>query len=170
MASTQEFRAALAVMDNSRRPRGRKQASVTEPLTCYSCKKRITGSVTIIMRRIRRFPRIDLCLLCSLLEPWRAGLSAPSRRQCMLDGHAARGLCECGRLMRVIGCYHVRRSVFCSPRCQQVNANKRRRIRHGAIACTVCNEVFVPKRADAKTCSNRCRQAAFRAARRYRRE
>jgi predicted nucleic acid-binding Zn ribbon protein len=36
------------------------------------------------------------------------------------------------------------------------------RVQHNKIACAVCQQKFIPKRADAKTCSNRCRQRLFR--------
>jgi hypothetical protein len=39
---------------------------------------------------------------------------------------------------------------------------KSRRVHHEQIACPVCKRLFVPKRAEAKTCSNRCRQRAHR--------
>jgi predicted nucleic acid-binding Zn ribbon protein len=34
-------------------------------------------------------------------------------------------------------------------------------LRPATIACATCGEQFVPKRSDAKTCSSRCRQAAY---------
>ena len=39
---------------------------------------------------------------------------------------------------------------------------KPRRVHHDPVACTVCNKSFVPKRAGAVTCSNRCRQQRHR--------
>jgi hypothetical protein len=38
----------------------------------------------------------------------------------------------------------------------------RRRVTHREIACAVCGESFTPKRCDAVTCSNKCRQRLFR--------
>jgi hypothetical protein len=40
--------------------------------------------------------------------------------------------------------------------------NLRRRVVHKRQRCAACREWFVPKRSDAKACSNRCRQALFR--------
>ena len=37
-----------------------------------------------------------------------------------------------------------------------------RRVRHEQIDCAVCGELFTPKRKDAVTCSNRCRQKLHR--------
>ena len=45
-------------------------------------------------------------------------------------------------------------------------ANKlRRRVVHKRQRCEACRKWFMPKRSDAKTCSNTCRQAQFRASR-----
>jgi hypothetical protein len=38
----------------------------------------------------------------------------------------------------------------------------RRRVEHTAMVCIVCGKSFIAKRADAVTCSNRCRQARHR--------
>jgi predicted nucleic acid-binding Zn ribbon protein len=56
--------------------------------------------------------------------------------------------------------------ITCSDVCEEETVNKRHRVRRDEIACAVCDVMFIPKWADAKTCSNRCRQAAFKAARR----
>jgi hypothetical protein len=44
--------------------------------------------------------------------------------------------------------------------------NERRNRRHDETECLQCGKLFVPKRFGALTCSNRCRQARFRVARR----
>jgi predicted nucleic acid-binding Zn ribbon protein len=40
--------------------------------------------------------------------------------------------------------------------------NERRKVRHDPMNCSACGRSFVPKRTDAVTCSNRCRQALHR--------
>jgi hypothetical protein len=40
--------------------------------------------------------------------------------------------------------------------------NTRRKVHHESIACVECGQDFIPTRADAVTCSNRCRQAQHR--------
>jgi hypothetical protein len=50
--------------------------------------------------------------------------------------------------------------------CQRLERNRRnaerRRTRPEAVVCPQCGETFAPTRADAVTCSDRCRQAAHR--------
>jgi hypothetical protein len=85
--------------------------------------------------------------------------------------------CEnCGRPM-IRDIYYP---LVCSGRCDKAQVNKRsyekhreqisaRRtqarahVDHDAIPCAVCGKPFKPKRTDAKTCSNKCRQRAHRA-------
>jgi hypothetical protein len=50
----------------------------------------------------------------------------------------------------------------CSKRCSEKTAAERRRVRHEEKTCAVCDELFVPKRCDARYCSNACRQDAYR--------
>jgi hypothetical protein len=38
----------------------------------------------------------------------------------------------------------------------------RRRVKHQQITCRICADLFIPKRADAVTCSNKCRQELHR--------
>jgi hypothetical protein len=57
-------------------------------------------------------------------------------------------------------------SPTCCDVCQRADRlqrNKlRRRVEHAPINCIVCDHEFVPKRADAQTCSNKCRQTLHR--------
>jgi hypothetical protein len=50
----------------------------------------------------------------------------------------------------------------CSLRCSEKAQAERRRVDHDVRNCAVCEELFVPKRADARYCSNACRQDAYR--------
>jgi predicted nucleic acid-binding Zn ribbon protein len=56
--------------------------------------------------------------------------------------------------------------VVCSSSCNKAARLKRRKdarsLARTARACLVCGQQFVPTRTDAKTCSNKCRQAVFR--------
>lgn len=60
----------------------------------------------------------------------------------------------------------TRKDRACCTDCEHTAAmrrdRERHRIRHEPIVCTVCGKMFDPKRSDATTCSNRCRQARFR--------
>jgi hypothetical protein len=50
----------------------------------------------------------------------------------------------------------------CSTHCSTRTSAERRRVKHDARRCEVCEDEFTPKRADARNCSNACRQDAYR--------
>jgi hypothetical protein len=54
----------------------------------------------------------------------------------------------------------------CCADCKRLAKNQRnklrRRVKHAPITCIECGRSFIPKRDDAVTCSNRCRQAQHR--------
>ncbi len=53
--------------------------------------------------------------------------------------------------------------VFCCDRCEWNYYNERKKRPMATIAkCNNCGDEFKPKRIDAKTCSSKCRQAAYR--------
>ena len=62
-------------------------------------------------------------------------------------------------------CGHCGRSIrwgwpygFCCERCAYEDEKASRRVERTEVSCEVCGEPFTPKRRDAKTCSDRCRQ------------
>jgi hypothetical protein len=158
------------VTDNSRPTRSRQQTPVTQPLTCSECKNPITGSVTIRFLYGRTRGRRTTCLSCSLYEePRRQYRCEPVEPdKCLVKQTHERRPCDaCGRVLRLLGRYPSRwKPIFCSDACAQRAYNIKRRVDHETIPCAVCGEMFTQTRSDAKTCSNRCRQAAFRIARR----
>jgi predicted nucleic acid-binding Zn ribbon protein len=72
--------------------------------------------------------------------------------------------CEvCGRKIAWL-VWRQSRLVVCSYRCRSERENAKRRVGpYEPRACAVCGEPFTPKRSDAKTCSDRCRQKLRRA-------
>jgi hypothetical protein len=78
----------------------------------------------------------------------------------------------CQRHVHLMGAWlpwNHERSALCSNRCRNRVYGARFRERHprprkpGVIAqCQVCGRNFAPKRSDAKTCSNACRQKSYR--------
>jgi hypothetical protein len=78
------------------------------------------------------------------------------------------GPCEnCGRLVHNTEGWKPRRRVYCCERCklaqQATMARGRRTQARGATrVCAECGETFEPPRADAKFCSVRCKQKAYR--------
>jgi hypothetical protein len=119
--------------------------------------------------------RLPVCLLCtldSIRNNWRGcDYDTPEWRR-------ARCL-NCSRPIRV---YPQPRNMFstrpllsvnaqaCCDDCRRAVRNERNNLRrrgkygvtHAAMACVECGRSFTPKRADAVTCSNRCRQARHR--------
>jgi hypothetical protein len=54
---------------------------------------------------------------------------------------------------------------FCSRRCRERADAEKKRLEHERThtrACEVCEETFIASRADARYCSNACRQDAYR--------
>ena len=47
---------------------------------------------------------------------------------------------------------------YCCDRCEYEGGKAKRRITPSEKVCIVCGETFLPKRSDAKTCGDRCRQ------------
>ena len=140
---------------------------------CAGCFRPLSPTCSVTMERraisgsIRRdnqvWVRVPVCLLCTLdgikLYRVRGGTdwySEPRWRR-------ARCL-NCARLIRIRG-YSLNAQTCCTDckRAMKNTRNKlRRRVSHEPMACVECGRSFVPKRADAKTCSNRCRQAHHR--------
>jgi hypothetical protein len=139
---------------------------------CGECFRPLAAdaSVTIGVRQIAgsrrtnnaQWVRVPICLLCTLAEGSRFhatwGYYKPP------DWHRAR--CRnCGRPMRTYG--RSLTAETCCKDCARLARNERdklrRRVVHAPLACAQCGESFIPTRADALTCSNRCRQAWHRA-------
>ncbi len=83
--------------------------------------------------------------------------------------------CEaCGCYVCYVGNIYTQKHGFCGNPCEREYFNKRKRdIRAlGRLNkyCVVCNLAFNPKRADASTCSNKCRQKQYRLKREIRTE
>jgi hypothetical protein len=74
---------------------------------------------------------------------------------------------NCGRLIRVGARRPPLTAQICCDDCRALAILKRnaerRRVVHEPQTCIHCGESFMPKRADAATCSNKCRQATHRA-------
>jgi hypothetical protein len=140
-----------------------------------------TASVTMIRRRVvtargETWLRVPICLTC-----WLVHLECETERSralLRLRGRADHNQFErelnelvrfrcggCGRPIRSL-ILPVRSRRVCCANCARKVSNEyyrlRRRIKRQERACVVCGQSFVPKRRDALTCSNRCRQRLFR--------
>jgi predicted nucleic acid-binding Zn ribbon protein len=126
----------------------------------------IEGRPVLTGRGTKWWQRVPICLRCWLVN------MTPSRRKSWISDQSwfAKSLercrCEaCGRPLRVCATRYRTQRVCCDD-CRRsmlnARARARRRVRHEQIDCAVCGEPFTPKRNDALTCSNRCRQRLFR--------
>ena len=133
---------------------------------CACCFRPLTptDSVTVTEWKINKHDWLQMptCLSCSLddiklLHIGDGVYFTPSwhRTRCL----------NCNRPMRVYG-HPPFRPVTCSADCGRAHRyrrnNLRRRVKHEPMTCIQCGELFIPKRADAQTCSNKCRQALHR--------
>jgi hypothetical protein len=110
--------------------------------------------------------RVPVCLTCTLgaLKPsvWWLRLDHPT-----YDGADWKRIrCRhCDRPLRIANS-NPPASPTCCKTCQRLDRNSRnklrRRVKHKPMTCIECGETFIPKRADAVTCSNKCRQAQHR--------
>jgi hypothetical protein len=101
----------------------------------------------------REWLRAPICLLCSIDNQ---SYQRPLRFRCL----------GCGRPIRHRDSRLNRNDQVCCADCERKVRNERNRVRrrvvHEPRKCSECGEYFVPKREDAETCSNKCRQAKFR--------
>jgi hypothetical protein len=68
----------------------------------------------------------------------------------------------CGRLIHRQRRRRRPGRAYCGERCEQAFYRRRRRRPAEERGCPVCGQEFVPRRADAITCSPACRQKAYR--------
>jgi hypothetical protein len=107
-----------------------------------------------------------VCLSCTLTRvrkrPWPWSDNDHPR----YDGFRRFRCRACRRPLRVSRTSQVVMSPTCCEVCQRLDRLQRnadrRRVKHEPMTCVECGETFIPKRADAVTCSNKCRQAQHR--------
>jgi hypothetical protein len=113
--------------------------------------------------------RVPICIHCSLTSE---DGSVYWRKRCLMEEITHRGRClGCARPMRLRlrGRWHRLRKLTdrtCCDDCRRTAVRhydrERHRVKHEPRPCAACGNEFTPKRSDAITCSNRCRQRAFR--------
>ena len=158
------------------------QQAARTAVVCAACFEPLAADATVTMttRNISsRWVRVPICLTCWLIDVQRR--NEPDRwyrwsrhlREKSETDRIERCRCEtCGRPMRVYRSSPFRWTPLphtercCCDECRRLMLNARSRqrrcVHHDPIACEVCGKSFVPTRTDARICSNKCRQAAFR--------
>jgi hypothetical protein len=132
---------------------------------CANCFRPLspTDSVTLLWHQFRRESlkiRVPICLICTLnVEPVSEHTSRPyyawnwRRMRCL----------GCGQPMRIDASVRFGPPRTCCADCARTAEyranNLRRRVTREPKTCPECGNQFTPKRSDAVTCSDRCRQA-----------
>jgi hypothetical protein len=124
-----------------------------------------------LVREHDKWLRVPICVTCWLvdLQSSTGRRIDPHEHQALLVENVRRQRClGCGRPLRLYrdrALYLVSHQVCCCDclhRRRNDRNNARRRVHHQKIRCPVCRKMFMPKRSDARTCSNTCRQQLFR--------
>jgi hypothetical protein len=157
---------------------------------CADCFQPLSASasVTMVERFVEAVPAdpdwerpaydryliVPICLSCWLINVQRFGSKFGDDQHenelLHCEGKIKRARClGCARPLRLYHKHyrHLPRSKqICCSDCARKMRNEsnrlRRRVEHAKVKCVVCREAFVPKRSDARTCGNRCRQQLHR--------
>lgn len=152
---------------------GRPPRRTVPAVTCYACQRPITGELWVQPEHKVEERAVALNGKDITLWEWQptyfceecAHIPVPSSRggtrTIATGGPGAR--CEwCGRI------FHARAHwrVYCTPNCRQASSCRtyyetHRQVVPTDLACEVCGKTFTA-RAGARTCSNACRQRAYR--------
>jgi hypothetical protein len=166
--------AGASVTDSSHRAVGARAPRRTVPaVPCFACQEPIIGELWVQPERKVDTGTVTLNGKDITVWEWEptyfcercAHIPVPSKyggdRTIAGGGPGAR--CEwCGRV------FHARAHwrIYCTPACRQAFASRgyyetHRQVAPSTLTCEVCGESFLA-RAGARTCSNRCRQKAYR--------
>jgi hypothetical protein len=91
------------------------------------------------------------CVVCGRRFAWMGGQGPPYRGQQNIS------------IEEMSLRWPQRRVHICSEACRRERRNRARRVDQIPRSCEECGHEFMPTRADARYCIERCRQAAFRA-------
>jgi hypothetical protein len=149
------------VTDTHHRPPGRDvRKAGPPPVPCLACKRPTAGELWVRPPLQYGDDPVYFCERC-------AHIPIPSSHgdwtYTIAQGLDLEDDCyQCGRRFH----YDVRaRRIYCSHICAARSKAQSYRDAHrpdNARVCAVCGQPFTPPRSDAKTCSNACRQKAYR--------
>jgi hypothetical protein len=119
-------------------------------ITCAECKEPLNEHEAVVFAHCSfGSSHIDLHVHCA--EPYE---SKGRRKQCV----------HCGRLMIFDGKHYSlsRKKNACTPYCSEQYHLSKTRLTPREKICASCQKSFLPRRNDAVTCSNACRQRLHR--------
>jgi predicted nucleic acid-binding Zn ribbon protein len=155
---------------------GRNIVSMPTPVTCHTCGVPIQGPViwdrcgcgqetrrTLVLADVRDGHWVYGPGHCYMTpQPFCTSCRGTFVQDARRFGHPTlrAGICAlCGRPFMAIG---IRRRDYCSDECVAAARNTRRRGLAMTERCAQCAAALPPARADARFCSNACRQRAYR--------
>lgn len=168
--------------DDARTLRGRteeqadrlRRQSAQSAAVCIDCFRPLapTDSVTMTAynfgsKRNPNWQYAPSCLICTLTDMEPRFWSDPDHPDYGTETCIRRRCLNCGRPLRLYSRRQLPLTMqTCCGDCQRAMKNKRnklrRRVKHEPITCIQCGRSFLPKRSDALTCSNACRQQHHR--------
>jgi hypothetical protein len=160
--------AVFAVQDAEKRYFAELRAEKTPRTLCAACGKRLRKGEPLVAHQLhgRGLNWAFLCLRCDRKRdlPYRSNLRTEFWYVHDLKRLALHACPTCARPMYFSR--HIDRPVPCSYQCSYrhkiAKQLEHRRVQPNEKICARCQKSFVPKRDDAVTCSNRCRQALHR--------
>jgi predicted nucleic acid-binding Zn ribbon protein len=192
-----ECKSRLPAFAASARRRRMREAVTPERFTCHRCEKEIEGTIAFWWARgageRRLEPWCEPCFVAERTESDRKrfaesddGRSSFGRPLADPDaeGYDPFGSIHgydptpCGNCGRIIRWSYTHRTTsrkmdsYCSEACHYEAAKAARRVTPKPRKCSApgCNNTFTPKRKDAKTCSDRCRQRLRRGGKKAKRK
>jgi RNase P subunit RPR2 len=161
--------AVFALLDAEKRYSAELRAEKTPRTLCAACGKRLRKGEPLVAQQThgRGLNWAFLCLRCDRKKdlPYRSNLRIEFWYVSDLKRLALHPCPSCERPMYFSR--YTDRPVPCSYQCAYrhkiAKQLEHRRVQPTEKICARCQKSFVPKRADAVTCSNRCRQALHRA-------
>jgi hypothetical protein len=156
----------FTLMDAEREHRATLRAAKTAQVICSRCQRKLKPNEPMVWRPPSWCtPAKPVCLRCYPALSSNQFTYPPASELADLEQRP----CEtCARTMYLERrhLFHAHSPLTCSYQCNYRRKLKRqlerKRVKHETMKCAGCGEMFEPRRNDANTCSNRCRQKVYR--------
>ena len=117
---------------------------------CALCGKEFAPDAMIFRMRVKAGYHAEQAPVCAACRPDYGDWSTPTP------------CAGCGRLMAYRLGTAGKAPIACSMKCARETTKRKRPQQDRRRICIACGNNFIPKRANAVTCSHRCRQKAYR--------